>query len=163
MNGGGDLPSTRETVGTAAAAAPDQGQPRGERPDMALVLTRRLAEFQNRRSQMLVQARNLKNDLLTLQDENANLRMALHKERKKVDRARSFLDGCTSTRDVAQQPLPPAPRVASLQSAECRCLAAERSRSLSDDQGDAACLEPPQPLDCPPDLDADDSDLNDVD
>lgn len=60
----------------------------------------RLAQLEDHRSEMMVEWRNLENEIRTLEDENASLKRALKKEQKKVARVRLRLEAFSSPGDV---------------------------------------------------------------
>lgn len=95
-----------ESSGSSSKAAKE---PYRDRADRILSLYDRVTELEDEVSDLGVKRRNVKNDLLTQQDENLHLQLAVSRERRKVEHAWSLLEGGSSSRDVSPPP-PPAPR-----------------------------------------------------
>lgn len=93
-------PRSRLSAEVPAAVPRRQDDPRRAWADVVMALARRLVELEDHLSDMVVVQRNVKNDLLTLVDENLHLQMALDKERFKAERAWAVLEGDTSTPDA---------------------------------------------------------------
>lgn len=96
-------------AGAAAGESKAAKEPFRERAERILSLYDRMIELEDEVSELSVKRRNVKNDLLTQQDENVHLQLAVSRERRKVEHAWSLLEGGSSSRDVSPPP-PPAPR-----------------------------------------------------
>ncbi|XP_077529146.1 uncharacterized protein LOC144141465 [Haemaphysalis longicornis] len=94
--------------GTSSKAAKEA--PHAERADRILALYDRFTELDEELTALEVQRRNIKNSLMTQQDENLHLQLALEKERRKVEHAWAVLEGGGSSRDVSPPQPPPASR-----------------------------------------------------
>ncbi|KAG0410282.1 hypothetical protein HPB47_012599 [Ixodes persulcatus] len=98
-----DADSTQGALGMAALGqalqkvAGEQDRPMAERLSS---MFSRLSLLEKYMDDLTTERRNLKNELLTLQDENLHLQMALNRERKKVSRAWSQADPASLPRDV---------------------------------------------------------------
>ncbi|KAH9362555.1 hypothetical protein HPB48_015531 [Haemaphysalis longicornis] len=91
---------SRLSAEVPAAVPPRQDDPRRAWADVVMTFARRLVELEDHLSDMVVVQHNVKNDLLTLVDENVHLQMALDKERRKAERAWALVEGDTSTPDA---------------------------------------------------------------
>lgn len=114
--GGGEAGSDGAAGGAAAPGASGVSKapkdlPLGAWADRILALYDRFQELDEELVALDVKKRNIKNNLMTQQDENLHLQLALNKERRKVERAWNLLEGGSSSRDVSPPPPPPpAPR-----------------------------------------------------
>ncbi|XP_064487851.1 uncharacterized protein LOC135400038 isoform X2 [Ornithodoros turicata] len=87
----GDSPDilTHDELLSLQGVMEERNQDVGQR---ILALSERVAEVETYINDLVTQQRNLKNEILTLQDENLHLQLALNRERRKVRRAWTQLE-----------------------------------------------------------------------
>lgn len=115
--GAGEISSTVGIGSAGSAAGPSAAPgnngretegPHGEQADRILALYDQLTELLDIDSRMTARRRRLQDELLAQADENLELRLALNRELRELERARTALRGGDSSRHLSP-PRPPTP------------------------------------------------------